>query len=82
MRQFGAHRLAIIEDAIGQALLEGITSWRMRGVPPNARAWLHRAARHRVIDDLRRRTRDQPLDAQPESATEPELEPAVLANDI
>jgi RNA polymerase sigma factor (sigma-70 family) len=54
MREFGGARMALIEDGIGQAMLEATVAWRARGAPPNPRAWLHRAARHRVIDDLRR----------------------------
>lgn len=81
MREFGAHRLAIVEDAIGQALLEGTTAWRTRGVPPNARAWLHRAARHRVIDELRRRRRDDGLENAPEISVDADDDPS-LADDV
>ncbi|MFT3706379.1 MAG: sigma-70 family RNA polymerase sigma factor [Archangium sp.] len=64
MRQFGASRLALVEDGVAQAMLEAVTSWRARGVPPNAHAWLFRAARNRVIDELRRNARleDEPLE--------------------
>lgn len=66
MRQFGAARLALVEDGVAQAMLEAVTSWRARGVPPDARAWLLRAARHRIIDELRRSARsdgDEQLEA-------------------
>ncbi|MBK8239873.1 MAG: tetratricopeptide repeat protein [Deltaproteobacteria bacterium] len=82
MREFGAHRLAIVEDAIGQALLEGTTAWRTRGVPPHARAWIHRAARHRVIDELRRRHREEGLDGAPEPAVAADDGEAALAGDV
>jgi len=81
MREFGAHRLAIVEDAISQAMLEGTTAWRTRGVPPNARAWLHRAARHRVLDELRRRRRDEDLERAPEPSSEADSD-VPLADDV
>jgi len=54
LREFGNHRLAQVEDGLSQALLEATLVWRTRGVPDNASAWLHTAARHRIIDELRR----------------------------
>jgi RNA polymerase sigma factor (sigma-70 family) len=63
LREFGTHRIAIIEDSLSQAFLEATTGWRSRGVPPNARAWVHRAARHRIIDELRRQKRSEGADA-------------------
>jgi RNA polymerase sigma factor (sigma-70 family) len=85
LRSFGAHRLALVEDGLSQALLEATTNWRARGVPPNARAWLHRAARNRIIDELRRSGRSEPLEGgrpgELEVAIEPETE-AALANDV
>jgi RNA polymerase sigma-70 factor (ECF subfamily) len=67
MRQFGPARLALVEDGVSQAMLEAVTSWRSRGVPPDARAWLLRAARNRIIDELRRGARlegDEVLEAE------------------
>ncbi len=81
LREFGAHRIATVEDGLSQAMLEATTGWRTRGVPPNARAWLHRAARHRIIDELRRSERSEALDDIEEPASEGELE-AVLQDDV
>jgi len=81
LREFGAHRLATVEDGLSQALLEATTGWRTRGVPPNARAWLHRAARHRIIDELRRSERREALDDIEEPVSEQELE-AHLSDDV
>lgn len=81
LREFGAHRIATVEDGLSQAMLEATTGWRTRGVPPNARAWLHRAARHRIIDELRRSERSEALDDIDEPASEVELE-AALRDDV
>lgn len=82
LREFGPHRLALVEDGLSQALLEGTTVWRARGVPPNARAWLHRAARHRVLDELRRRGRERALDLDDAPPVPAEDAPAVLGDDL
>lgn len=71
LRELGAHRLAQIEDGIAQAMLEATVGWRARGVPPNAAAYLHRAARNRVIDELRRERKTEGLEAAPEPSLEP-----------
>lgn len=68
MREFGANRLASIEDALGQALVEALAAWTHQGVPPSPRAWLHRAARHRLIDELRKARRNTALPADLEGA--------------
>ena len=62
LREFGAHRIALVEDGLGQAMLEATLGWRARGVPPNARAWIHRAARLRIVDELRKARRIESLD--------------------
>jgi RNA polymerase sigma-70 factor (ECF subfamily) len=81
LREFGAHRLAFVEDALSQALVEATVGWRTRGIPPNARAWIHRAARHRIIDEIRKERRHEPLDgvAEPETEDEPR---ATLGDDL
>lgn len=56
LREFGGARLPLIEDGISQAMLEALTAWS-REAPPSPRAWLHRAARHRIVDELRRARR-------------------------
>ncbi len=82
LREFGTARLAMVEDGLAQAMLEATLAWRTRGVPPNARAWLARAARHRVIDELRKQ---RPLTTLDEAAAEEptaEVEPPGLGDDI
>jgi DNA-directed RNA polymerase specialized sigma24 family protein len=47
------------EDALGEALLDALTRWRIDGLPKQPEAWLLTAARHRLIDQTRcRRVRD------------------------
>lgn len=81
LREFGAHRLALVEDGLSEAMLEATLGWRQRGVPANARAWLHRAARHRIIDELRKSGRSEGLDALEEPASEVVLD-AALADEV
>lgn len=81
LREFGAHRLALVEDGLSEAMLEATLGWRQRGVPANARAWLHRAARHRIIDELRRSGRTEGLDDLDEPASDVVLT-AALADEV
>ncbi|MEM7678483.1 MAG: sigma-70 family RNA polymerase sigma factor [Myxococcota bacterium] len=48
--------LTLAEDALQDALLTALDRWPRDGVPDNPRAWLIATARHRAIDELRRRT--------------------------
>ena len=43
------------EDALGDALVAALTSWPQDGVPRQPESWLLTAARHRLIDQARRR---------------------------
>ena len=43
------------EDALGDALIAALTSWPRDGVPRQPESWLLTAARHRLIDQARRR---------------------------
>lgn len=63
------------EDALGDAFLAALTTWTESGVPKNPEAWLLVAARHRLIDAVRRtQVRDKVLNTfklnKLESATE------------
>ena len=42
------------EDALGEALVAALTSWPKDGVPRQPESWLLTAARHRLIDQVRR----------------------------
>ena len=46
-------RLDLVEDALGDAVESAARRWPRDGVPDNPPAWLHTAARRRVVDRLR-----------------------------
>jgi predicted RNA polymerase sigma factor len=46
-------RLDLVEDALGDAVEAATRRWPDDGVPDNPAAWLHTAARRRVLDRLR-----------------------------
>lgn len=47
--------VALAEDLAQDALLAALTTWPATGVPENPAAWLTSTAKHRAIDQLRRR---------------------------
>jgi len=49
--------LAGAEDALAEAFLAAVTQWPFEGVPQNPEAWLLTAARRRLVDAARRRSR-------------------------
>lgn len=49
------HDVAGAEDALSDALVAALTSWPKDGIPRQPEAWLLTAARHRLIDQARRR---------------------------
>jgi len=53
VRSFGARRLDLIEAGVQEAFVSALESWGT-DVPQRPGAWLHVAARRRVIDALRR----------------------------
>ena len=46
-------RLDLVEDALGDAVETAARRWPRDGVPDNPAAWLHTAARRRILDRLR-----------------------------
>lgn len=73
--------LDLAEDALQEALLAALKQWPESGVPPTPRAWLVAAARNKIIDELRRKTRLnhkgpelQWLAALEQEAREPDVE--------
>src|SRR4029453_16811754 len=56
----------IAEEAVQEAIIVALRSWRRDGVPVNPGGWLSLAARRRAIDLLRKRAREVSLaDAWP-----------------
>jgi len=61
-RAFGMRRAEMIEDMVQSAILEAMNSWKHRGPPDNPSGWIHRVARNRILDALRReKTHQQAL---------------------
>jgi len=52
-RAFGISRIDLVEDGVQAAMLEAMNAWK-KGVPDNPAAWIHKVARNRVLDALRR----------------------------
>ncbi|WP_339735651.1 sigma-70 family RNA polymerase sigma factor [uncultured Gimesia sp.] len=53
-RAFGIRRLDLVEDMVQAAMLEAVHAWKQRGVPDKPAAWIHRVAKNRILDVLRR----------------------------
>jgi RNA polymerase sigma factor (sigma-70 family) len=53
-RFFGFRNFDLVEEMVQSALLEALQSWRVRGVPANPSGWVHRVAKNKVVDALRR----------------------------
>ena len=61
-RTYGLGMLEVIEDVVQESLLDALRCWRIQGVPKNPAAWMHRVARNKLIDSLRRERRVEMLD--------------------
>src|SRR6516164_9641088 len=53
-RFFGWRNFELVEDMVQATLVDALQSWRIRGVPDNPSGWVHRIARNKVRDALRR----------------------------
>ncbi|HEY1101465.1 MAG TPA: sigma-70 family RNA polymerase sigma factor, partial [Myxococcota bacterium] len=51
--------VGLAEDLASQALVAALEKWRVDGVPHNPGAWLTTTAKHKAIDELRRRQMQQ-----------------------
>ncbi len=54
VRALGLRQLALAEDAVQDALVRALETWRFGALPQNPAAWLMRCARNRAVDLLRR----------------------------
>ena len=73
--------VGLAEDLAQDALLIALEQWPRDGVPPNPGAWLMSTAKHRAIDQLRRRTNYQrkleEIGRAQEEGFEPDLADAI-----
>jgi RNA polymerase sigma-70 factor (ECF subfamily) len=53
-RLFGWRHFDLVEDMVQATLLDALEAWRVRGVPDNPSGWVHRIARNKIVDSLRR----------------------------
>src|SRR5262245_8020715 len=54
VRIFGWRHFDLVEDMVQATLLDALESWHVRGVPDNPAGWMHRLAKNKVVDALRR----------------------------
>ncbi|HLJ12134.1 MAG TPA: sigma-70 family RNA polymerase sigma factor [Planctomycetaceae bacterium] len=52
-RIFGWRNFDLVEDMVQATLLDALQAWRIR-VPDNPSAWVHRIAKNKILDALRR----------------------------
>lgn len=50
----GFQQLHLAEDIVQETLLKAMTAWPYNGVPDNPTAWLHRVARNKAVDLIRK----------------------------
>jgi RNA polymerase sigma-70 factor (ECF subfamily) len=53
-RLFGWRHFDLVEDMVQATLLDALEAWRIRGVPNNPSGWVHRIAKNKILDALRR----------------------------
>jgi len=57
-RAFGLQRIGVVEDIVQDTLLAALNTWSFRGIPENPTAWLHRVAKNKAVDWIRKRNRE------------------------
>src|SRR3954451_12794208 len=53
---FGWKNFDLVEEMVQATLLDALQSWRVKGIPDNPSAWIHRVAKNKVLDTLRRQS--------------------------
>jgi RNA polymerase sigma-70 factor (ECF subfamily) len=53
-RIFGWRHFELVEDMVQATLMDALDAWRIRGVPDNPSGWVHRIAKNKILDALRR----------------------------
>lgn len=51
---FGWQNFDLVEEMVQATLLGALQSWRIQGIPDNPSGWMHRVAKNKVLDTLRR----------------------------
>lgn len=54
-RVFGFSELPLIEDTVQSTLLQALNVWKLKGTPENPSGWIHRVAKNKILDALRRK---------------------------
>jgi RNA polymerase sigma factor (sigma-70 family) len=87
-RLLGLQNLETAQDIVQDTLLQAMNSWTYNEVPDNPAAWLHRVARNKAIDYLRREKKFRELSpeyaylVQSESTLYPTINTMFLENEI
>jgi RNA polymerase sigma-70 factor (ECF subfamily) len=64
----------VAEDAAQEAFTAAVDQWRTSGVPDSPRAWIIQTARHKAIDQIRRRARfEEPLESYSPASNSPSM---------
>jgi RNA polymerase sigma-70 factor (ECF subfamily) len=64
----------VAEDAAQEAFTAAVDQWRTSGVPDSPRAWIIQTARHKAIDQIRRRARfEEPLESHSPASNSPSM---------
>ena len=53
-RVFGWRNFDLVEETVQATLILALQSWQTRGVPKNPSGWIHRVAKNKILDALRR----------------------------
>ena len=63
-RLLGLQNIETAQDIVQDTLLQAMNTWGFGGIPENPPAWLHRVARNKAIDYLRREKRFREISPQ------------------
>jgi RNA polymerase sigma-70 factor (ECF subfamily) len=53
-RFFGWRNFDLVEEMVQATLLDALQAWSVQGVPKNPSGWIHRVAKNKILDELRR----------------------------
>ena len=53
-RFFGWKNFDLVEEMVQATLVEALQSWPIHGVPANPSGWIHRVAKNKILDSIRR----------------------------